>query len=636
MIDPKLEWLDTNGLGGFAMGTVSGERTRRYHGLLMTDRMQQRSVLVNGVEVWAQTSAGTLPLSTQVYDGAHRFPAGQAFVASFNHHPWPQWRYELPDGTIVTQEILLPHRKEAALLRWKVLSQDSVVLHVRPLLSVRDYHSLHHENASFEFSELHHSLDADGVVTLGWKPYKDMPSVYAKMHARYEAQPLWFRNFYYEVEEQRGLDFLEDLASPGEFHATITPDVPLLLTFSADATVSYSQELWEHEEARRRTLSPLKLAASHYIVCRDGRDTIIAGYPWFTDWGRDTFISLRGLCLAGGELEVARKILLAWSETVSEGMLPNRFPDGDQAPEYNSVDASLWFVIASFEWLSLASEHDGMVSEEDEKQLLAAISAILNGYRRGTRHAIRMDRDGLIAAGEPGVQLTWMDAKVGDWVATPRIGKPVEIQALWLNCLYLAGKRSKRWREVFDSALPTFRKRFWNEQAGCLYDVVDVDHAIGKVDSRFRPNQILAVGGLPFVLIEGRRARSIVDAVEQRLWTPCGLRTLEPADRDYKGQFRGNILERDSAYHNGTAWPWLLGPFVEAWIHVRGDSPEAIREANQRFWGPIEKRMKNAGLGHITEVASGDEPYAPGGCPFQAWSLSEYMRVCKPTITGRH
>jgi predicted glycogen debranching enzyme len=635
MIDPKLEWLDTNGLGGFAMGTASGERTRRYHSLLMTDRNQQRSVLVNGIEVWAQTASGTFPLSTQIYDNGYCFPDARSFVTKFDHYPWPQWRYELPDGTKITQEILLPYRKEAAIVRWNLIGSSPVILHVRPLLSVRDYHTLHHENPAFQFGETSHSLNADGCSTVTWKPYGDMPAVVATMRGNFNAQPIWFRNFYYEIEQQRGLDFLEDLASPGEFHVELQSDAPVLLSLSADAVLGNVAGVWNEETLRRRALSPLKLAASQYIACRDGRDTIIAGYPWFTDWGRDTFIALRGLCLAGGEFEVAKKILLAWSETVSEGMLPNRFPDGEQAPEYNSVDASLWFVIASFEWLSLAGEREGLVTDEDEKQLLSAISAILNGYRRGTRHAIRMDRDGLIAAGEPGVQLTWMDAKIGDWVATPRIGKPVEIQALWLNCLYLAGKRGKRWAELFDSALPTFRKRFWNEQAGCLYDVVDVDHAIGKVDASFRPNQILALGGLPFVLIEGRRARSIVDAVEQRLWTPIGLRTLDPNDPRYKGQFQGNIFERDSAYHNGTAWPWLLGPFVDAWIHVRGNSPEAIRDANQRFWSPIEKRMKTAGLGHVTEVASGDALHAPGGCPFQAWSLSEYMRVCKPTITGR-
>ncbi len=628
------EWIETNGLGAFAMGTVSGERTRRYHGLLMTDRQQRRSILVNGFEAWAQSSTATYPLSTQIYDGGTVFPNSQEHLVGFNHYPWPRWQFEFPDGTKIRQEIISPRGHDATILRWTLEAGDPVTLHVRPLLSCRDYHSLHHVNNGFDFAATELAAGTDGLIAIGWRPYHDMPRVVATVQGTYTHQPTWYHNFYYHAEQSRGLDFLEDLASPGEFHFSVSQK-SATLAFSADEPLNHFNDVLENETSRRKALSPLKLAASQYIVCRDGRDTIIAGYPWFTDWGRDTFISLRGLCLASGEMEIAKKILLAWSETVSEGMLPNRFPDGDHSPEYNSVDASLWFVIAVYEFLSLSSQQPGLVSPTDATTLLSATSEILNGYRRGTRHAIHMDVDGLIAAGEPGVQLTWMDAKVGDWVVTPRIGKPVEIQALWLNCLWLAGKRKKKWGEVFDGVLPTFRKKFWNEQAGALHDIIDVDHAVGKVDSSFRPNQLLAVGGLPCVLIDGRRARSIVDQAEQKLWTPLGLRTLSPDDPHYRGEYRGGVYERDGAYHQGTAWPWLLGPFVDAWIRVRGNSPDAILEANQRFWAPIERHLAAYGLGHVTEVASGNAPHAPGGCPFQAWSLSEYIRVCKPTVTGR-
>ena len=638
MIDPALEWLETSGLGGFAMGTVIGERTRRYHGLLLIDRQQQRTMLVNGLEVWAQTSSGTYPLSTHVYDGGHRFPEGQHFVTRFSLHPCPKWEYVLGDETVLNQEVLIPHGSETVMIRWSLPGDVPVRLHVRPLISVRDYHSLHQENTLFDFRELSHVLDEKGVTTVAWRPYANQASVIASFRGAYEPQAKWFRRFYYEIERQRGLDFLEDLASPGEFHGEIRADAPLTLTLRADsssfgavtrATLEDDQAIWDCEIVRRQAMTPLKFAASQYIACRDGRDTIIAGYPWFTDWGRDTFIALRGFCLAGGELELAKKILLAWSETVSEGMLPNRFPDGEQTPEYNSVDASLWFVIAAFEWMAMASAVPGMATRDEEKRLLSAISEILRGYRSGTRHAIRMDRDGLIAAGEPGVQLTWMDARIGDWIATPRIGKPVEIQCLWLNCLYLAGLRKSKWREIFEAALPTFRKRFWNETTGGLHDIIDANHAAGTVDASFRPNQVFAVGGLPYGLIEGKRARSIVDNVESRLWTPSGLRTLDPQDPQYIGKYAGNVFARDAAYHQGTVWPWLLGPFVDAWVRVRGGDATVMEEAQKRFLAPIERLMKTGGLGHVTEVASGDPPHEPGGCPFQAWSLSEYMRVNK-------
>ncbi len=633
-IDWATEWLETNGLGGFAMGSVGGERTRRYHGLLMTDRLQRRTILVNGIEVWAQTATGTFPLSTHVYDGGTRFPDNQSFIQNFAHYPCPIWTFLLPDGTRITQEIVMLRNREVTIIRWSLLQGDSVQLHVRPLLSGRDYHSLHHEHGGFDFSSSAiESGDASQSI-VAWHPYHDLPRICASVSGNYEPKPTWFHNYYYHAEQLRGLDFLEDLASPGEFHFELT-DSPTLLSFSADEPLADADNALAAELLRRSQLTSLQQAASQYIVKRDGRDTIIAGYPWFTDWGRDTFISLRGLCLASGELEIAKNILLAWSDTVSEGMLPNRFPDGDQPPEYNSVDASLWFVIAANEFLSLASLRRGLVTPADEAKLIAATEEILTGYANGTRHEIQMDDDGLIAAGEPGVQLTWMDAKVGDWVVTPRIGKPVEIQALWLNSLWLAGRRNKKWSEIFDNTLPTFRKRFWNDATGSLYDIVDVDHAAGTVDASFRPNQILAVGGLPYVLIEGKRAKSLVDGIEQRLWTPLGLRTLAPDDSRYRGHYGGGIYERDGAYHQGTVWPWLLGPFVDAWLRVRGNSPEAVREAQQKFWRPIEQHLNEAGLGHVTEVAGGDAPHLPGGCPFQAWSLAEYIRVCKPTMSVR-
>ena len=271
-------------------------------------------------------------------------------------------------------------------------------------------------------------------------------------------------------------------------------------------------------------------------------------------------------------------------------------------------------------------------------RLQDAFGAIVSGYARGTRYGIHADEDGLLAAGAPGVQLTWMDAKVGDWVVTPRIGKPVEVQALWINALRIAEGFTEEFSGLLRMATASFVDRFWNAEAGCLYDVVDVDHVAGTADSKFRPNQIFAVGGLPFALLEGERARRIVDAVEARLSTPLGLRTLAPDDPDYRPRYGGGVRERDGAYHQGTVWPWLAGAFVDAWVRVRGGSDAVRNEARARFLAPLIAHLDQAGLSHVSEIADGDPPHAPGGCPFQAWSVGETLRIDRvilaPAVEG--
>jgi predicted glycogen debranching enzyme len=352
--------------------------------------------------------------------------------------------------------------------------------------------------------------------------------------------------------------------------------------------------------------------------------TIIAGYPWFTDWGRDTLIALRGLCLATGRLEEAREILLTWAASVSEGMLPNRFPDQGGQPEFNAVDASLWFVIAVHEFLQ-AAQKQRLALNGDRTKLLIAVEAILDGYSKGTRFGIRADSDGLLACGVPGVQLTWMDAKVGDWVVTARIGKPVEVQALWLNALWIASQQNERWKEPLQRGLASFQTRFWNPERKMLYDVVDVNHQPGTTDATFRPNQIFAVGGLPLRLIEDNRAFLIVEAVKDHLWTPLGLRSLAPGEPGYAPRYEGGVRERDGAYHQGTVWPWLLGAFVEAWTWVHKRTPAALHEARREYLQPLLDHLETAGLGHISEIADAEAPHTPRGCPWQAWSVGEAL-----------
>jgi len=331
-----------------------------------------------------------------------------------------------------------------------------------------------------------------------------------------------------------------------------------LVAIGDDARAT-AERVRETERSRRAKLSSLDRAADAYIVHRGDGRTIIAGYPWFTDWGRDTFIAMRGIVLAGDRLDVARAILTDWADHVSEGMLPNRFPDQGEAPQYNAVDASLWFVVVAYEYLATAKPPASL-----RNKLVGAAKEILEGYRRGTRYRIHMDVDGLLACGEPGVQLTWMDAKVGEHVVTPRVGKPVEVQALWINALRLAGFKPRA-----DEAAASFRARFWNDAAQCLYDVVDVDHAAGRVDASVRPNQIFAVGGLPHAILDGERARAVVDKVEAELVTPAGLRSLARSDRAYRPRYEGGVAQRDGAYHQGTVWPWLIGPYADAARSVR-------------------------------------------------------------------
>ena len=649
-IDPNAEWLETDGIGGFAFGTSTGIRTRRYHALLLaaTTPPAGRMVLVNGFDAWIETPAGRFDLTSQHYAPAVIGGDGAQHVQQFTVDPWPRWVFRFEDGTRIEQEILVARESQLTQICWRLLGQrKSARLFVRPFLSGRDYHSLHKENSAFRFDA---TVDGERII---WNPYPGVPSIVALSNGHYQHEPHWYRNFRYAEEMARGLDDTEDLAAPGVFVFDLaSADAVLMLTTTESpavlrkrdlSTTKFGEAVRTNEEFQRAEFaSRLHRAADAYVVNGRNGKTIIAGYPWFTDWGRDTFIALRGLCLATERFTDAREILLAWANAVSEGMLPNRFPDRGEQPEYNSVDASLWFIVAVHELLQATNGSSGVVSAKERRTLQNAVEAILEGYSKGTRFGIRADSDGLLAAGERGVQLTWMDSKIGEWVVTPRAGKPVEIQALWLNALRIASQFSTGWLEQFEGGLKSFREKFWNQERGCLFDVIDVNHRPGERDATLRPNQIFAVGGLPFQLIEGERAQTIVSLVEEKLLTPLGLRSLAPGEPDYRPRYQGGVWERDSAYHQGTVWPWLIGPFVEAWLRVRGNSSAAKHEARTRFLGPLLTHLDEAGLGHISEIADADAPHIPRGCPFQAWSLGELLRLdrrvlneAKPVKAGR-
>jgi predicted glycogen debranching enzyme len=656
-IDETAEWLEPDGLGGFASGTTAGLRTRRYHALLLTATTPPtgRVVLVNGLDVWVErreretngvsgekeerervtnsVSSEREFLSRQRYAPDIVAPEKPAAIESFGADPWPTWVYRLRDGSRIEQELFVPQGVSLVAVRWRLLGDGgaggpaAVRLHVRPFLSGRDLHALHHANPAFDFEAV-----AEGE-RVSWAPYRGVPRIEAVSNGSYRQAPEWYHNFLYSEERARGLDFEEDLAAPGIFSWDLAASEAVLILGTAgalpsDSAVQAFSRLRHTEHDRRRRLgSALLRAGDAYLVRRGSGKTIVAGYPWFTDWGRDTFIALRGLCLATGRLSEARSILLQWAGLVSEGMLPNRFVDQGDAPEFNSVDASLWYVIAVHDYLR-AMEAGGRKTAESDRDILAeAVRAIVSGYSRGTRFGIRLEPDGLLAAGEPGVQLTWMDAKVGDWVVTPRIGKPVEIQALWLNALRIAGEFTREHRDALEQGLRSFNQRFWYADGGYLFDVVDVDHHLGSVDPTLRPNQILAVGGLPYAVLDERLAPHVVDTVAATLWTPLGLRTLPRDDPRYVARYEGDVRSRDGGYHQGTVWPWLLGPFVEAWVRVRGNTPAARREARKRFFDPLLEHLWQAGLGHVAEIADAEPPHTPRGCPFQAWSVGEALRL---------
>jgi predicted glycogen debranching enzyme len=438
------------------------------------------------------------------------------------------------------------------------------------------------------------------------------------------------------VEKARGQDFAEDLFTPGVFKCRLKAGDKLgVIASTQNPTGRDALALLAQEKERRQklvsrlpvideTTKTLGLAADQFIVQRDkDLKTIIAGYHWFTDWGRDTMIALPGLTLATGRFEDAKKIIRAFAQSISQGMLPNRFPDEGTEPEYNTVDATLWFFVAIFKYLKYTGDIWFVKNE-----LLPVLEEIIDWHDRGTRYNIHVAEDGLLYAGEPGVQLTWMDAKIGDWVVTPRTGKAVEINALWCNALAImaslyksVGRKAsaKRFAQRTENTRDRFRMEFWYEQGGYLYDTVNGEMR----DTSIRPNQIFALS-LPYPLLEGQQAKMVLETVRDKLYTPFGLRSLAPDDPHYRPIYSGNGSERDSAYHQGTVWAWLLGPWLTAVARVNGKEGKATAK---NYFKDIMPHLEDAGIGTVSEIFDADWPHAPRGCIAQAWSVAEIARA---------
>ena len=626
------EWLETNGIGGFASGTISGAGTRRYHALLTaaTRPPLGRIRTVSKFEETLIIDGKQFELSSNQYPGSIH-PHGFEHISDFRLDPFPIWRYEV-ENVVLERKIFMVHGTNTTVCRWRMLASSGTHetrLEVRPMLAFVDYHHLQHEDPRFD------SAFNETPTTISLRPYAEMPEIIFEHNAiDVEKRGYWYRNFEYAIEQERGFDFAEDLFQPFVLGFELSKSATVIIS-TEDVSAKDADKLERAEIKRRSKListagvsdelsRQLVLAADQFIVTRGDGHTVIAGYPWFSDWGRDTMISLAGLTLATNRPKIAKGILLEFSKYISEGMLPNRFPDEGQDAEYNTVDATLWYFEAVRAYVE--ATHDYALAR---KQLYPKLSEIITWHLRGTRYGIHVDTDGLLYAGEPGVQLTWMDAKIGDRVITPRTGKAVEIQALWFNALRIMSELAERFghnedANKFDSmadlAKLSFNALFWNETDECLYDVVEN----GDRDKSIRPNQIFAVS-LAYSMLSDDRAKSVVDKVESELLTKAGLRSLAPQDPNYVPYYVGSPFERDSAYHQGTVWAWLIGAFIDSYRRVYPERNDRVAE----IIDGVLPHLSEAGLGQVSEIFDAEWPNSPRGCPAQAWSVAELLRVMR-------
>ena len=628
------EWLETNGIGGYASGTIAGAHTQRYHGLLVaaTQPPLGRMLLLSKFEETLILDGERFELSTNQYPGEIH-PEGYKYLTGFRLEPFPIWTYEV-NGVPLEKSVFMPHGENTVVCQWKLknsaIRNSHSALELRPLLAFRDHHHLRQEDAGF----IGDYAVEDGVITV--QPYAEMPQLHFAHNAvGIEHQGHWYRDLEYAIEQDRGFDFHEDLYQPFSMTFDLSSDAVVITSIeprkASDAAelerteINRCADLIVRSETDDESLWPLILAADQFIVDRGAGKTVIAGYPWFSDWGRDTMIALPGLTLATKRPEIARSIILEFAKHISEGMIPNRFPDKGETPDYNTVDATLWFFEAIRSYVEATGDYEMIRVELYEK-----LAGIIDTHVAGTRYNIHVDSDGLLYAGETGTQLTWMDAKIGDWVVTPRIGKPVEIQALWHNALCIMESLAERfgdaerqagYLEMATIARDRFNGQFWNDAESCLYDVIDGDEKDGSV----RPNQIFAVS-LTHAMLDAKRSRAVVKKVEAELLTPVGLRSLSPKDPRYVPVYIGSPHDRDAAYHQGTVWGWLIGHFVDAYRKVHSKDVRAEKRIDEILAG-LREHLGSAAVGQVSEIFDGDPPHTPRGCPAQAWSVAELLRV---------
>ena len=639
------EWLLVNRCGSYVSGTALGCNTRRYHGLLIAALQPpvKRIVTLSNLLETVQVEQANYELANfEFSDRLH--PQGFRFLKEFRQDAGIHFRYELPENLTVEKSIYLDHEHDLVIVSYEFDGPARPVrLSIMPLLAMRDFHSLQSSSASLTTEHTDDTVTARSLDPNG-------PALHLTCRqAAFQRGPDWWYSVHYRQDRQRGQDDYEDVWAPGVFQAEI--NVPGAIHLAVEATSALQRpgpiqveprELKQNLHKRRQGLliqaeasdaeeESLVTAADHFVVQRRMNEThdsatILAGFHWFADWGRDTFIALPGLLLSTGRHPKAKQVLQTFAAALSEGMIPNCFDDYGGEPHYNSVDASLWFVNAAYQYL-LASE-DKKTFKQD---LFPAIAQIIEKYSQGTRFEIHADEDGLISGGNPDTQLTWMDARCNGVSFTPRHGKAVEVNALWINALHIAAetaplkKDRKRFAEMAQNACPSFVNLFWNEQNGCLNDCVYPD---GSVDAAIRPNQIFAVS-LPFSPLKHKLQTLVLAVVEEHLLTPYGLRSLSPLDSRYQPQYQGDQFQRDSAYHQGTVWAWLIGPFAEAYLKVNAFSPHARQQVAEMIRPLLNHLHQDACLGSVSEIFNGDYPHKPHGCIAQAWSVAELLRIKK-------
>jgi predicted glycogen debranching enzyme len=649
------EWLVGNGLGGYASGTVGGLLTRRYHGLLiaalpnpwgrtmMLDQLQERIALPD---------AGTLDLSPEDAPSGGQSDAGplEEFYLDMG---LPVWRYRV--GTLLVEKrLLLSYRQNTVFVRYRLLApgttaDTSLQLTLRPAMHFRPHDA-----------PVSQTIDSYTLCLTGDRFEVSTSGPLPSLKMRVEGERPTFRSFptkheqvSYRWEAARGYEASGSLWSPGHFEVVLTPRTSAFLVASAESWETMNavapSKAWAYETDRRNRLldsaagarddtvvAELVLAADQFVIIPAGRveDTtrarargealrsIIAGYHWFTEWGRDTMISLEGLTLCAGRYREARYILHTFAHYVREGLLPNLFPEGSREGRYNTADATLWFFHAVDRYLAYTDDRETL------RALLPIFEDIAQAHIRGTSFGIRVDSaDGLLMQGQDGVALTWMDALCDGWVVTPRRGKAVEINALWFNALTLlarwvrseSGETADSYQQMADTARASFNRMFWSDQRGYLADVISAD---GKIDESLRPNQILAIS-LPNPVLDRSRWRAVIDRVADRLLTPHGLRTLDPGHPDFKPNYHGDLRTRDAAYHQGTVWSWLLGPFIDAWLRVY---PEEREHAGSLLSGLLD-HLGYACIGQVSEIFDASAPFLPRGCIAQAWGVAELLRA---------
>jgi predicted glycogen debranching enzyme len=631
--DDKREWLITNGLGSFASGSISSANTRRYHGLLIAalNIPVKRYLFFSKIDEYVNG----INLSTNIWQNNIVEPQGFKSLFFFTAFPIPTWVFTINTGYLIKQ-IVMPKNKQQVSIAYSYVSNianhnkkdDSIALDLHLLVNDRDFHS---QSKAFDFKV--EQMVSNNSILAQFTP-SNHKLFFSFVDASYIIDPNWYNNYYWPREYERGLVSVEDAFHMGVLKTKLNSGSTFTLSVSTDnSTYAPINKVINEQIIHWNNLSsegntPFKksllLAADSFIVERQTYHSVIAGYHWFNDWGRDTMISLPGLAIATKRFALAKSIIQTFAHYLSEGMLPNNFPDHSNEPSYNNADAVFWWAIAIYQYYK-ATKDLALI-----KEVLPLLNSVYEWHLSSTRYGIHIDsQDYLLTTANTSVQLTWMDAKVGDFVVTPRTGKVVELNALWLNFLHILKEfNSIDIGERIDKTAHSFNKTFWNKNKACLYDVINIDKSI---DASIRPNQLFAIS-LPFSLLNQEKSLSVLSVVEKELLTVYGLRSLSCLDSNYHGQYgnglpSANQYERDITYHQGTVWSWLIGPWVDARYKIYGMTKE-----NHLFIAKSLKCLKDhmvhaAGIGFISEIFDGNYPHIAHGCIAQAWSTAEYLRI---------